>query len=133
MALGRSEGVSSAAQLALPVEVAFIGRSGLGWGRVGAHAALRIGSRWVFEDDQGPSATPTGLGFHGAGGAHTSQGDVGVLIGYQWPGRVPVRILYAAPLGDGFLQFEGRLGMNVGQGAEPALEALLAFRPPLIW
>jgi len=133
VALGRSEGVSSAAQLATPVETGAIARFGSSWARLCVAASLRLGSRWVFEDGQAASSTPAGLGMHGAGGAHTAQGDVGVLLGYQWPGRVPVRILYAAPLGDGHLQLEGRLGMNVGRGAEPAAEVLLAFRPPLLW
>ena len=132
VALGRAEGASSAAQLSTPIETGLIARFGAPFARIGVHAAPRLGSRWVYDDAKGPTTTPTGLGFHGAGGAHTSQGDVGLLLGYQWPGRAVVRILYAAPLGDGPLQLEGRLGTNIGRGAEPAVEVLFAYRPALL-
>jgi hypothetical protein len=58
---------------------------------------------------------------------------VGGLVGWQWPGRVQLRLLAALELGSIPVAIEPRVGLNVGRGAEPAVEVLLAYRPPVIW
>ncbi len=131
VAVGRSEPGSSAAQIAVPLEWGVLYRRGGLWGRLGASSALRIGSQWAYSDARGDALTPTALGTQLAVGGRTAQGDVGALVGLQWPGRVALRALVAVPLGESPFYAEGRLGTNILAGAEPAVELLLAVRPAL--
>jgi hypothetical protein len=134
LAVGRSEPGSSAVQLAVPLTTGLVVRGPQegSWGRVEVAASSRLGSRWAYDDARGDALTPTAMGVNLAAGGRTAQGDVGALVGWQWPGRIALRALVAVPVGEGPLQLEGRLGTNVLAGAEPAVEFLVAYRPVLL-
>ncbi len=139
-AFGRAEGAEPAAKVPLALEVTGIGRLPLSagadrrlWFRTGVSAWPMMTGAWSFDGQQGPASVPNGLGLQVAAGGRNVQGDVGAMLGWQWPGRVQMRVLAALELGDLPLAIEPRVGLNAGRGAEPAVEVLFAYRPAVVW
>lgn len=132
VAIGRSTPTSPALQLAFPIEPSLVLRGGALWVRAAGAVAPRVGGAWDVDDDLGTGTTPTAVGAHLAVGGVTPQGDVGLLGGYQWPGRLTVAALVAVPLGASAFRIESRLGAHLLQGMEPTAQVLLAFRPALV-
>jgi len=137
---GRADRNEPAAKLPMTLEVSGIVRMPLQaggernvWIRPGVSALPLLGGKWAFEGVEGESEVPNGLGIQLAAGARNVQGDVGGLVAWQWPGRVQMRIIAALELPAIPVAVEPRVGLNVGRGAEPAVEVLVAYRPPVIW
>ena len=123
-------------QLTLPVESGLVVRPTPGsWIRLSAAAAPLVGGRFVYDDAFGIARSPASVGGHLAGGFTADQGDMGLLLGYHWPGRWQVRGLVAGqrdwklPVG-----LEGRIGLSMAPGRSPApsLELLFTLRPRMV-
>ncbi|MEQ1505893.1 MAG: hypothetical protein ABMB14_26900, partial [Myxococcota bacterium] len=96
-------------------------------------AAPLLNGDYLHDDAFGDTSSPTALGVDLAGGASGGLGDMGLLVGYQWPDRVPVRGVVAGRLPRWPVQLEGRLGMNAaaGRSPEPAFDLVVAVIPAL--
>ncbi len=139
-AFGRADRNEPAAKLPLSLEISGIARLPIRdggervlWVRPGVSTWALIDGQWAFDGTEGPTEVPNGLGLELAAGGRNVQGDVGGLVAWQWPGRVQLRILASLELGKVPVAIEPRVGLNVGRGAEPAVEVLFAYRPPIIW
>jgi len=139
-AFGRADRNEPAAKLPLSLEISGIARLPIReggervlWVRPGVSTWALIDGQWAFDGTEGATEVPNGLGVELAAGGRNVQGDVGGLVAWQWPGRVQLRILASLELGKVPLAIEPRVGLNVGRGAEPAVEVLFAYRPPIIW
>jgi hypothetical protein len=139
-ALGRAERNEPAMKVPLSLDLSVLTRlptSSDGprnlWVRGGVSAMPLLDGQWALDGVQGPEDIPNALGAYAAVGGRNVQGDVGGLVGYQWPGRAQIRALAALELGDLPFAIEPRVGLNIGHGVEPAVELLVAYRPALIW
>jgi hypothetical protein len=118
----------------LPLETGLVVRpGGRAMFRVAGTAGLLVGGKFLHDDRYGPTQTPTALGAHLVGGAWSGLGDMGLLVGYQWPDRIPVRGVVAGRLPRFPFLVEGRLGMNAafGRTPEPAADVVFALVPSL--
>ncbi|MEZ4239041.1 MAG: hypothetical protein R3F59_23385 [Myxococcota bacterium] len=140
LALGRGvDGARGASaepgvKLTLPLETGFTVRPGSrAFVRLAGTAALLVGGEFQFDDAHGAGHSPAAVGASLTGGAWSGLGDMGLLVGYQWPDRIPVRGVLAGRLPRFPLQVEGRLGMNAafGRTPEPALDVVFALTPRL--
>ena len=119
-------------QLTLPVETGLVVRPGsVAWVRLAVTAAPMIGGTFAYTDDLGLARSPSLLGLHVAGGVAAEQGDMGLLIGQQWPGRWALRGVVAGRIRDLPLRIEGRIGLTLISEASPApsLDLVAAFVP----
>lgn len=98
-----------------------------------------IGGRFQYDDRYGATNSPVALGALLAGGASAGQGDMGLLAGFQFPDRIPVRGVVAGRLPYFPAQIEGRIGMNAvlpsEEGSRPpevAFDVVFAVVPGLI-
>lgn len=103
------------------------------WFRLTADAGLLVGGDFLHTDAYGDATTPAALGTQVAAGAASGRTDMGLLVGYQWPDRVPIRGVIAARLRQAPVQIEGRLGLNAafGRNPEPAFDIAIAAIPTL--
>lgn len=140
LSLGREvkqgDDVEPATKILLPLEWGLVIRPSAGWLRFTGVAGPLVDGAFVHEDRYGPTASPVALGGALAGGLVAQQGDIGLMAGYRWPDRVPVRVVVAGRAARFPVQLEGRLGMNVVLAAErspePGFEAVVAFTPGLV-
>jgi hypothetical protein len=131
--LTRGADTQPATKLLLPVETGVVVRPGKAWVRVAGSAAPLASGVLLYDDAYGDTASPVALGATVAGGLVAQQGDIGLLAGYLWPDRVPVRAVVAVRTPRFPFQVEGRLGMDLPLGAtpEPAFELHFALTPGL--
>lgn len=128
-------GSEPAFKLLAPVETGLVVRpTAKTWVRAAVSAAPFVNGAFVYDDKFGATTTPTALGFAATGGFAAAQGDMGLLLGYQWPGRVAVRGVLAGALGRSPLRVEGRVGLNAATEGppEPAFGVVLAFAPRVV-
>lgn len=123
-----------AVKLVLPIETGVVVRpAGRAWLRAVGTAGPLVGGAFVHDDKYGDTESPTALGGHLAGGISGSLGDLGLLAGFQWPDRVPVRGVIVGRLPRFPVQGEARIGMNAafGRPPEPAIDLAAALTPAL--
>ncbi|MCA9492422.1 MAG: hypothetical protein KC621_20960 [Myxococcales bacterium] len=124
-----------AVKLLVPVETGVVFRPvNAAWIRAALRAGQLMNGEFAYGDAFGEATSPTTVGFDIAGGLGARQGDLGLLAGYHWPGRVAFRGTVAVQLGALPAAIEGRIGMDVLTNGAPetAFDVLLAFRPRLV-
>lgn len=124
-----------AVKILVPIETGLVFRPVQAvWIRGAIRAGQLLNGEFAYSDSFGDATSPTSLGFDLAGGLGARQGDLGLLAGYHWPGRVAFRGTVAVQLGSLPAAIEGRIGMDVLTGGAPetAFDVLLAFRPRLV-
>lgn len=122
-------------KIVLPVETGLTVRPARSvWVRTAVVAGPLLGGAFVYEDQYGEGVSPAALGAHLAGGYGAPQGDIGALVGVQWPGRVVARALLGGVLGRSPLRLEGRVGIDgaIGRSPEPAFSLVLSFAPRFV-
>lgn len=123
-------------QLTVPIETGLVVRpGGVAWIRAAASAAPLLGGSFTYTDDRGQGSASSALGWHLAGGVAADQGDMGLLVSMQWPGRWGIRgVVASSPLQQIPLGLEGRLGLSILADSPPApsLELLAVIRPRLL-
>ncbi|HHO51301.1 MAG TPA: hypothetical protein ENK18_10610 [Deltaproteobacteria bacterium] len=123
-------------QITVPIETGLVVRpGGVAWLRAVASAAPLLGGSFSYTDARGPGSASSALGWHLAGGLAAEQGDMGLLVEMQWPGRWGIRgVLASAPLQGAPLGIEGRIGLSFLADSPPApsLELLAVLRPRLL-
>jgi hypothetical protein len=132
--VGEGEGAEPGVKVVLPIETGLTLRPGRAWIRWVGLAGPLVGGNFRYTDKFGETSTPVALGTLLAAGASAGQGDMGLMAGFQWPDRVPVRGVVAGRLPRFPGQFEGRLGMNAAFGRTPevAFDVVFALTPALI-
>jgi hypothetical protein len=133
-AVGEGQDAEPGVKVVLPLETGLTLRPGRGWVRLVGVAGPLVGGSFRYTDKYGETSTPVALGTLIAAGASAGQGDMGLMAGFQWPDRIPVRGVVAGRLPRFPGQFEGRLGMNAAFGRTPevAFDLVFAITPGLI-
>lgn len=140
LAFGRAvarEGEGAASEpgvkVMFPLETGLVVRPGRGFFRVAGSAGYLVGGKFLYDDRYGDTETAASLGGHLVGGAWSGLGDMGLLVGFQWPDRIPIRGVVGGRLPRFPLLVEGRLGMNAafGRTPEPAVDVVVALVPSL--
>lgn len=83
------------------------------WLRGAASLGPLLGGSYLFRTTTGAGKSPVAVGGHLAGGPRVGALDLGLLVGVQWPARIPTRLVVSLPLGELPLRLEARAGVNV--------------------
>lgn len=129
------DGEETGTKLALPIETGVIWQpTNPIFTRLAVVGGPLLTGRFAWNDGDVPAGSPSLLGVNLAGGFASRQGDMGALVGWQWPGRAVVRGILAGHVPKVPLRIEGRIGLNLPVGAVPetALDVLVAFTPRLV-
>jgi hypothetical protein len=129
------DGPETGTKLAVPIEAGVVWHPiNAVWTRVALAGGPLLTGVYGWSDGDVATSSPSLLGAHLAGGFAASQGELGLLAGYQWPGRVAVRGVLAAHVPKVPARLEARIGLNAPTGATPetALDVLVELTPRLV-
>lgn len=131
---GEGDGAEPSVKVVLPLETGVVIRPGRAWIRATAVAGPLFFGRFQYDDRYGATNSPVALSALLAAGASASQGDMGLMVGAQFPDRIPVRGIVAGRLPHFPAQIEGRLGTNIlfDRPPEVAFDLVFALAPALI-
>jgi hypothetical protein len=129
------DGPETGTKLAIPLEAGVVWHPiNPVWTRLALSGGPLLTGVYGWSDGDVVTSSPSALGFHAAGGFAASQGELGLLAGWQWPGRAAIRGVLAAHVPKAPIRAEARIGLNVPTGAPPetALDVLLELTPRLV-
>jgi hypothetical protein len=129
------EGDETGAKLAIPLEAGVVWHPiNPLWTRVALTGGPLLTGAYPWTDGDVATTSPSLLGAHAAGGFAANQGGLGLLAGWQWPGRAAIRgVLYGA-LPKVPIRVEARIGLNVPTAGTPetAIDLFVDVVPRLV-